>query len=59
LAPEARGVGRGPEIPVVSIMKTIPAHAALLAKNIPYPRFADINSFAYWFEQYCAEWIIP
>jgi hypothetical protein len=34
------GVERGPEPPVVSNMKTIPAHAALLAKNIPSPLFA-------------------
>jgi hypothetical protein len=37
LASEASGVGRGPEIPVVSNTKTTPAHAALLAKNIPSP----------------------
>ena len=37
---EASGGRRGPEIAVVSDRKTIPAHAALLAKNIPSPRFA-------------------
>jgi hypothetical protein len=37
LAREATGVGRGPEIPVVNKIKTIPAHPALLASNIPSP----------------------
>jgi len=40
LGPEATGVGRYPEIAVVSNMKMIPAHAALLTKNIFSPRSA-------------------
>jgi hypothetical protein len=44
LATEASGVARGLEIPVVSNMKTIPAHAALVAKNIPSPQWFGLTS---------------
>ncbi len=40
LAPEARGLARGPEIPVVRNIKTIAAHAALPAKNIRFSLLA-------------------
>jgi hypothetical protein len=42
LAPEASGVGGGLKIPVVTNMTTIPAHAALLAKNIPSPPWCGL-----------------
>jgi hypothetical protein len=42
LTPDACGVGRGPEIHVVSNTKTIPEHPILLANSISSPRtFAD------------------
>jgi hypothetical protein len=44
LATEASGVARGLEIPVVTNMTTIPAHAALLAKNIPSPQWFGLTS---------------
>ena len=44
LAPEASGVARGLKIPVVTNRKTIPADAALVAKNIPSLQWFGLTS---------------